>query len=505
MTLAPLRQSGLLLRSCALLGGVALGLPAQTRVAIADAGPGAGGRMLGEVLQRSHRLIEPDTEWFVLRRGDQVRSSLIVLGRTAAISGSVVGDVVVVDGDLHLRPGAHVTGRAVAIGGGVYPSVRAITLGGTHSFRDNTYAITRTADGYRLDYRSLREHASPSLLLPGIYGLRLPVYDRVNGASIPFGPTYSLAGGRGDTELLATYRSDLGKIDPAIVARLQLSRYLRARVEAERGTFTNDPWIWPDFINSLASLGTGTDTRNYYRADRAELSIHRLWERARTQLEPFVGARIERAWSVGPSVGERRGPWSVFGRSDTLRMWRPNPTIAGGTISSALAGSSLQWEPQDMRLRARTSAEMSLSAPGDERFTQLSTDFYATFPTFGDQEYSMEIRWVTTFGDTPPPQRFSYLGGSGTLSFLELLEQGGDELLFIDQTYSVPVLRLRFGILGSPTFLLRHRIGSAGIGALPTFEQVIGAGVALMLIRGEIQLDPATGKVRASVGLALSR
>src|SRR5205814_1701546 len=81
--------------------------------------------------------------------------------------------------------------------------------------RDNTFTIARVADTYRLTYRSLGEPPSPPLLFAGIYGLRFPSYDRVNGASVPFGPAFSFAGGRGEIDVLGTYRSDLGKVDPS--------------------------------------------------------------------------------------------------------------------------------------------------------------------------------------------------------------------------------------------------------------------------------------------------
>jgi hypothetical protein len=61
------------------------------------------------------------------------------------------------------------------------------------------------------------------------------------------------------------------------------------------------------------------------------------------------------------------------------------------------------------------------------------------------------------------------------------------------------------GLLGEPTLQIRHRLGSAGVGRLPTLEQVVGLGVMLTLIRGEIQLDPATGDTRFSVGFSFSR
>lgn len=488
------------------------GLQAQTRVTVADLGPGGSGRVLQDVLSRPHRLVEPDSIWFLLRRGEQERGTLVVLGRSAAIAGKVDGDVVVVGGDLYVRPGAEISGRAIAIGGGVYPSSLAYVAQGTQSFRDNTFEIQRTPDGYRLQYRSLREDASPPLLFPGVYGLRFPSYDRVNGASVPFGPAFSFAGGRGEVNAIATYRSDLGKIDPAVYGGMQLTRRLRASLRAERGTFSNDTWIWPSFVNSISALAVGTDTRNYYRADRGELVVHRLWEFTRTQIEPFIGVRDERGWTVGPSFGEQRGPWSAWRRTDSLGMWRPNPAIEDGAIISALAGSTIEWQSDGLKLRGRSQIESSIEASrrsGSVRlplaFHQVTSDVDVGFLTFGEQEYGLDVHWVTTFGDTPPSQRFSYFGGSGTMPFLDLLEQRGDELLLVDQRYAIPLLQVRFGILGIPTVQLRHRIGSAGLDKLPSFEQMIGVGLMLTIIRGEVQLDPKSGKVRAGLGFTFSR
>lgn len=488
-----------------LLGLVASGLQAQSRVLVTDLGPGRSGRIVQAALAQPHRLIEPDTSWFTLGRNDREPAALIVLGRSAAIAGNVEGDVIVVGGDLFVRPGARIGGRAIAIGGGVYPSAMAIVEQGSQSYRDNTFLITSDTGGYRLAYQSLREHASPPLLFPGIYGLRLPMYDRVNGASLPYGPAFSFAGGRGVVDILATYRSDLGKIDPSIDGGLQLTRRLRSEFAAGRGTYSNDSWIWSNLVNSFSALTTGTDTRNYFRADRAEFTVHRLWEWTGTQIEPFLGGLAERAWSVGPTAGERRGPWSVFGKTDTLGgMHRPNPAVIHGEITSVLVGSRLRWESQDVVLRARTRAELTASVP-TRQFSQVTTDMDVAFPTFGEQEYALDVHWVTTMGDTPPPQRFVYLGGSGTLPFLDLLQQGGGEALLIDQRYSIPVPSIRVGILGEPTLIFRHRLGSAEQGRLPPFEQMIGAGVILALVRFELQLDPSSGKVRFSTGFSFSR
>jgi hypothetical protein len=486
-------------------------LAAQTRAIVTDRGPGASGRILAEALAGPHRLIEPDSSRFVVRRADQERTSLVVLGRTAVVDGIVEGDVIVVGGDLFVHPGARITGRAIAIGGGVYASALAIVFQGSTSFRDDSFSIERTPAGYALAYRSLITDTQSPVVLPGFYGLRLPTYDRVNGASIAAGAAILFAKGRGELQAVATYRSDLGKVDPAIAGSFQLSRAVRLQFLAERGTFSNDAWIWSNFVNSLSSLALGTDTRNYYRADRADGSIHRLWQWTASQVEPTLGVRAERVWGVGPVPGELRGPWSILGRRDTLSgMWRPNPFLPDGEIFSLLAGGTVRWTAGGVHVRASSILERSLavSGPGGaaaDGFSQLTSDGGVTFLTFGEQEYAVDVHWVISPGEATPPQRFVYFGGAGTMPFLELLEQGGDELLLVDQRYSVPLSNIRLRFLGIPTVQLRHRLGSAGLGDLPAFEQVLSLGVQLTIIRVELQRHVATGRTRVGAGLTFSR
>ena len=104
-----------------------------------------------------------------------------------------------------------------------------------------------------------------------------------------------------------------------------------------------------------------------------------------------------------------------------------------------------------------------------------------------------------------PAQRIHYLGGPGTLPFNEMLEMGGGELLLVDQRYSIPLPQYNLGFMGAPTLQLRHRLGSAGLNGLPTLEQMIGVGISLTVIRGEIRLNPASGRVKLAAGLTFAR
>jgi len=483
----------------------AVPVAAQTPVVIDDIGPGRGGRLLQEVLRRPHRLAEPDTTLVVITREVEVRGSLVVLARSVRIDGTVDGDVVVVGGDLFVRPGAHVRGRAIAIGGGAYPSALAKIDGEVMTFRDGTYDVEKTSSSYRLTYRSLEEPPLSPLLFPLFYGVRAPAYDRVNGLSVPFGPAFQFARERALANVLVTWRSDIGAVDPSATLRLQLTRRSRLSLDAGRGSFSNDKWIWRDLVHSFFVLTFAEDNRNWFRADRLEFLAHRLLEGAEVTWEPFAGVLWERAWSVGPGAAPTSGPWSLFGTRDSIGMRRPNPPVADGHLTSILAGTTVSWDSDGLRLAGRTRVEAAVATPTSASFQQVTSDLAISFPTFGEQGYAVDVHWVTTLGDTPPPQRYAFAGGSGTLPFIDMLAQGGDELLLIDQRYSVQLTGVTLGAFGSPALQLRHRLGAAGAGSLPTFEQMLGVGLSLTVIRGEVQLDPASQRWRATAGFTFSR
>jgi hypothetical protein len=368
-----------------------------------------------------------------------------------------------------------------------------------------TFGITPVDGGFALDYRVLAERTQRRFSLPFPYGLRIPTYDRVNGVSLPFGPLISLDTGDIEVEPLVTYRTHVGKIDPALRASAQRGRRNRFEAYAGRGTFSNDRWIHGDIINSVNSLFAGSDTRNYYRADRVEATAHRLWERATGQVEPFLGARWERSWPTGSPTVPSSAPWSLFGRRDTTRMSRTNPAVTGGRITSILAGLRADWQRDGVVVTGNVGVEGAADAPADGRFIQTTVDGKVTFPTFGAQSFQIETHAVVTSSDETPSQRYVYIGGPGTISTMEMLEQGGDQLLFVDSRYLIPLTRPRLPLLGAPVIALRHVLGSAGVAGLPDLEQNIGLRVTLAILRFEVVVDPARDVVKAGVGLSFAR
>jgi hypothetical protein len=494
-----------------LFGAVSLVRPtavvAQDTVVVVDAGPGRPGRLVRQILAKPDvRVIvalgDPQTR---LAKDSTYAGTVVVLGPMAVVEGRVRGDVVVVGGDLFVHPGAEIGGRAIAIGGGVYPSTLATIRGGSTRYQDITFDATRNGRVIELRYRSLLYHETPFLTFPGLYGVRLPTYDRTNGLSLSYGPMLTLRSGDLEIDPVLKYRSQLGVIDPSVGARMQLSRRVRAEATASRGTFSNDRWITGDLKNSVSAIATGRDTRNWFRADRADVVGRKIWETVTGSIEPYAGLRYERAWSVRPAAPVSGGPWSVFGRRSDEGMWRPNPSVTSGTIASLLGGARFLWEDQDIVSRLDVDAELPFTAPGDARFVQITIDGQIGFPTFGTQRFRTDAHAIATLGDPAPGQRVGYIGGTGTISTLDLLELGGDQLVIIDSRYDIPIERITIPFAGSPVLSIRNVLGGASTGGFPSLIEMLGARIELAGVRGEVLVDTRSRKLVFKGGLALTR
>jgi hypothetical protein len=462
-------------------------------------------RILIAALAAPHDIMLTDsTRRLLVPRGTTLPRTTIIIGGDASVGAGVRGDIIVVGGDLFLSPGAAIDGSAIAIGGAVYGSTLAAVAGGTHSFRDATFDATNAAGAIRLQYRSTPEPV-PGVEFPLVEGLRMPIYDRVQGLSLLWGPVLRPTA-RLQLDPTITYRSHIGAWDPGLEVAVQAGDIWSLTLDARRTTLTNDAWIQTDLANSLSSVVSGVDSRNYYRADRGEITFRRVDRTAALEVQTTFGVNTERAWSVGSPDTLGSPPWTLRGPGDADNFERANPPVRRGRTSSAFVGSNAEWMLGDVRMRGWGRVEVPWQTPGDVRFVQVTLDGTIQFPTFGVQRFRTDVHAVVTPGDTAPPQRFAYLGGTGTLPVMsDLLSLGGDQLFYVDSRYDIPIQRITLPFVGSPMVTFRHRAGSAGIQGLPRLIQNIGASVSLSLFRVEYAVDPATRKQSLHAGLTISR
>lgn len=350
-------------------------------------------------------------------------------------------------------------------------------------------------------------HESPISLPLGI-GLRIPIYDRINGLALPWGPKLETSDGHFDIDGLVTYRSNLGKWDPSLEGVIRPGDSQEIRLFVGRGTFTNDAWIRDNVTNTLASLFVGSDARNYYRGDRANVRFATTITGTSTTVTPFLTGNLERDWSTG-SLVPPKFPWSLFGRNGKLRMRRANPPVLRGSIASILGGTGLQFVMGDLDARLDASLERSLrvsdapcfASPGGlicpvgDNFTQGILDGKLTFPTFGTQTFTFKGHTVLTGGGSvAPAQRFAYLGGAGTLATVDLLALGGDHLLFVSGEYMIPINQIQLPFVGNPFVALEYAAGNAGTDGIPRLIQNVGVGIGVAFLRVDFTMDPASNR-----------
>jgi len=475
----------------------------EPKVVVRDPGPGPVGRYLDELLRKPDtRVIVGDT--VTIAKDAKFPAAVVVIGKRVNVAGPVHGDVVVVGGDLFLKPGGQIEGQGVAIGGGAHNSLLGHARDGLASYRDFTFDAATVSGVIELRYREDYVQAKPSAFsLPALYGLRIPQYDRSNGISLPIGPTLEV--GPAAVDLVATYRSQLGRIDPSVAAKLTVGRKLWLDGWAGRDTRSNEDWINGRLGNSFSSLISGHDERNWFRATGAKGTVSRLFETTTMSATYSLGGAFERAASVRPAPGVMGGPWSLMERRDTEDgMFRPNPQILGGDITSILGGANFRWSAGAVKAHLDVGLEAPLAVSTGESFTQTTVDGRIDFPTFGAQRYRFELHGVLTTGDTAPGQRFAYIGGSGTLPTETMMSQGGDELIFLESRYEIPV-PMTLPIAGTPTITFRHILGAAGVQGLPDFTQIVGVRLSVPFVRVQWLMNTGTRKTKFTAGLSLSR
>jgi hypothetical protein len=227
---------------------------------VRHSGPGSAGDALESALKKPYVVLHE--QWnVVLYPGRSYPSTVVILNADATVEGTVQGDVVVINGSLNLTPTAHIEGRALAFGGNVYNAVGAVVVGTRAAYPAARFDTMRTDRGLALDYHGPPATHRNAIQLPGIYGVQLPLYDRVDGLSIGWFPELVL----GDSAFVAApnviYRSNLGAWDAALTVSGRLGGAF-ASIAGARATLSNDDWIQTDFANSFAVLCCGKDFRN---------------------------------------------------------------------------------------------------------------------------------------------------------------------------------------------------------------------------------------------------
>ncbi|HSW28949.1 MAG TPA: polymer-forming cytoskeletal protein [Longimicrobiales bacterium] len=378
--------------------------------------------------------------------GSVIEGDVGVLSGPFTVAGEVLGDVVVVNGDLEVLPGGRVSGDVTVIGGQIVAGADAV--GGQVTVyseglrvRSREGRIARD-EGPWAGWRD-RHHRGSAYISVRNEGS----YNRVEGLPVMVGPVFRSEGEdflRAD--VMAIWRSDSGvRLDSD-----ELGYFIRAEQHlgpggrySVGGTFhsTVAPIEEGGLTDTEASLATfllGRDYRDHYEREGFSAFLRFYDEEAGVRLT----AEYRNEDHAFAPVGD---PWS-FKDDDTA--WRPQPLVATGSLrtlggelvvddrndrddpsdgwylaASATAGlgGGLEFPAYSLGEPAPPSAAAQ-ARPVDTDFTAGSLDLrrYTRLGPGADLRLRGFVAGSVD-GDPLPPQFQRALGGEGSLPGFPLL------------------------------------------------------------------------------------
>lgn len=405
--------------------------------------------------------------------GDSVAGSLAVVDGDLALAGRVEGDVVVVNGGLELRSGAHVGGQVIVVGGRVRVDAAAHVAGRVVAFpaavpycRLGTYidldpagcgggptapaaspvdvdvveVPADTAAGEVLAAYPEEESGRTSFVVDAGRS-----YNRVEGLPIRFGPSLQTAG-LNPTRLraLAIVRTETGpEAGPGrwgFDARLE--QFVAGRLGVRVGGRVYsliDPiegWHLTDVENSLSTFFLHEDYRDHY--ERQGWSAYATWEPAASPLSASVEYRHERHRPAAAG-----SPWTLYRNQEP---WRPQPLAARGHMEAVGAALRLdtrseQWDPStgwhvsaevEHALKSRLRRPSAMPADGGPELPEVAypdgwstgmLDIRRYNRISPSSRLNLRVAGAASLtGGGVPPQRQHALGGEGSLPGFALYE-----------------------------------------------------------------------------------
>ncbi len=460
----------------------ALGFAAALVLALPGPASGQQVRLAGEPRSEAQEALRSFLEanrfdlWVrdtVLARGDTVPGPVLLLEGTARIAGRIEGGIYVVDGDLFLRGGASVAGDVLVLGGGFYDSGLA-EVAGVITYRPNEPLRVRPTEG---GFEIISEvEPEPAFELDGTWGVRLPTYDRVNGLSLPVGALARVSDAPGRPELAVggIWIPARGDVDFRLHNSWHLGERVRLGLFATSAVVTNDGWIHPTWYNSLAHFVAGDDGRDYYDSRQFGLALE--WVSAEPPVwEDAPGWRF--TFSAGREDAESldaRDVTVLFGDEDDPRR-RPyaNQPINEGAFWFVRSGFEWSVNSREGRAAFGLGVEGGFDADLAPARAHPTVPYNPNMPDrsgSGDTDASsvagmeshdfllvegrVAARRVTWLGHSVdvfamgradvagrlPFQRYSTIGGPGTIPTMVLRGLRGSWMVYAEAAYAVPVL-----------------------------------------------------------------
>lgn len=316
---------------------------------------------------------------YIARDSRPVDGNVAVQNGPLVLGGRIQGNVLAVNSDVILRPGARIDGDLWIVGGRLRGRQNA-TIGGELRVYEARVSTRREGERLYIDPDDDYTYEHPFRRRYARFGQRSwsdPIhiatagaYNRVEGLPIDIGPSIHQAMPWGSLKVDAfaivrtgsTFDDDGGDVGHDITSELRLGRRTGPAIGG-RVFNTIDPveaWQLSDMETSLAAFLFRRDYRDYY-ANRGVTGFGRL----------YVG----RAASLTGSFSDQRwdsrdlfNPFTIF-RGDA--SWRPNPAMDAGRMH--IGNATLKYDTRTDRDEPRSGFYVVVDAEhGQGRLTSVA-------------------------------------------------------------------------------------------------------------------------------------
>jgi hypothetical protein len=153
--------------------------------------------------------------------------------------------------------------------------------------------------------------------------------------------------------------------------------------------------------------------------------------------------------------------------------------VTESRIASAVIGATSLWTTRSNAIEITAAAELAGDVlDGDHSFGRYEVDAEWAMAALANHTLTIapHVQGPLPGTESLPFQRWSFVGGSGTLYTFDIAEFRGDRVAFVETEYSIPLPRqLRIRFLGRPHVELLHLAGMAWTAdASPGLEQNVG-------------------------------
>ncbi len=382
---------------------------------------------------------------YKLPRGRREDTSVKVLNGDAVIEGTLIGSLVVVNGDAFVKDDGKISGDVVVIDGKATISPDAQVEGAIIERNSSDLEKRRSV----IEKMKLVDHSDIWQGPNSIFEHLAVSYNRVNGLFLGIGQnkdyfwsgdeTYSPYGffGYGFAIHKWQYRFGFDKW-------VGNANRFEAGIEAHSLTDSKDYWIIGPKENSLYAILAKEDFLDYFAREGFSAHIGQYYR---------MNSRVTLSYDVDKySSLPTNTDWAVFGGH---KVFRSNPAISAGWMRSIVLDiQHRNYKGETVRRGWIADLRGEATVSGDFDFRMLTLEAVRYQPLFPGLQLNMRFRGGTSSG-VLPLQRSYQIGGLNTLNAYRLMAFTGNRLLLVNaELLFSPRLFERAGFFPLNTFSL---------------------------------------------------